>query len=112
MNSLDRKLAAIGAAVLLTGCAGVPVRLGSRVDGAVPAGAERAIAAESCGFQLLLFIPIKINDRAERAYLQLENAAAGDFITDVQVQESWTYGLVGTLYCTRLQAKAIRVKSS
>ncbi len=112
MNTLDRKLAGIGAAVLLTGCAGVPVNLGSRVDSAVPISTGRTITAESCGFQLALFIPIKVNDRAERAYMQLENAAAGDFIIDVQVQASWTYGFVGTLYCTRLQAKAIRAKSS
>jgi hypothetical protein len=32
--------------------------------------------------------------------------AGGDFISDVKVQESWTYGFIGTLYCTRLEAMA------
>jgi hypothetical protein len=105
-------LAGIAAVALVAGCAGTPVALGTRVAGPVPTGAERTITAEACGFQLLLFFPIGINDRAERAYQALEAEAAGDFITDVQVQERWTYVFVGTQYCTGLRAKAIRPKSS
>jgi len=105
-----RHLAIAAAVALITGCAGTPVSLGTRVSGPVPTGPERSITAEACGFQLLLFIPISINGRMERAYRQIEAQAAGDFITDVKVQEQWTYGLVGTLYCTTLQARAIRSK--
>jgi hypothetical protein len=110
MKTSNRKLAGIATAGLLTACAGTPVSLGTRVTGPVPTGAERTITAEACGFQLLLFIPISINSRAERAYRELEAQAGGDFITNVQVQERWTYGLVGTQYCTTLQAKAVRPK--
>ncbi len=107
-----RHLAIIAAAALIVGCAGTPVSLGTRVSGSVPIGPERSITAKACGFQLFLFIPISINSRMERAYRQLEERAAGDFITDVKVQEKWTYGFVGTTYCTILQARAIRSKQS
>lgn len=92
---------------LLTACAGTPVQLGSRVTDAV-VGTAKPVSAEACGFQLLLFIPIAINDRLQRAYSALETQAAGAIITDVEVQERWTYGFVGTSYCTRLQAKAVQ----
>jgi hypothetical protein len=95
---------------LLAGCAGTPVQLGSRVSGAVPTGESRMISAEACGFQLLLLIPIAVNGRLEAAYSALEAKAGGDFITDVEVQERWAYGFVGTSYCTELRAKAIRTR--
>jgi hypothetical protein len=111
VNSLHRQFSCTALVMLLAGCAGTPVMLGSRVNGAVPVGTERTISSKACGFQLMLFIPIMVNDRAERAYMQLEAAAGGDFITDVRVQETWAYGFVGTVYCTRLEAKSIRPKS-
>jgi len=112
VKTINRQLTCIVTVALLAACAGTPVSLGTRVTGPIPTGAERTITAEGCGFQLLLFIPISINSRAQRAYQELEAQAGGDFITNVQVQERWTYGLVGTQYCTTLQAKAVRPKSS
>lgn len=108
MKITNGQLAGILAATLLTACAGTPVSLGTRINGSIPAGAQRTIEAEACGFQLLLFIPISINSRAERAYQELEAKAEGDFITDVQVKERWSYGFVGTRYCTALRAKAVK----
>lgn len=96
------------AAAVLAGCAGVPTQVGSKVEGAVPTGASRDITGSACGFQLLLFIPISINDRLQRANSELMAAAGGDFVTDVQIQESWSYGFVGTSYCTTLRAKAVK----
>ena len=104
----QRILLAATTLVLLAGCAGKPVQLGSRISGAVPSGESREISAEGCGFQLFLFIPIGVNGRLDAAYSALEAKAGGDFITDVEVQERWTYGFVGTSYCTELRAKAIR----
>jgi hypothetical protein len=114
MSMLTKRLAAIAAAALMTACAGTPVALGTRVNGTGPAptGTANTITAEACGFQLFLFFPISINDRLARAYASLETQAGGAFITDVQVQESWGWRFVGTSYCTTLQAKAIRPKSS
>jgi len=111
MRTLTQRLALVASTLaLLAGCAGTPVQLGSRVAGKVPTGESRAISAEACGFQLLLFIPIGVNGRFAAAYNMLEAAAGGDFITDVEVQERWTYGFVGTAYCTELRAKAIRAR--
>jgi hypothetical protein len=90
----------------------MPVSLGNRITGPLPTGEERPITAEACGFQLFLFIPIGINTRMQRAYEDLKAQAAGDFITKVEVEERWTYGFVGTQYCTALRAKAIRAASS
>ena len=63
-------------------------------------------------FQRAGLIPVQAAYRAENAYKALEQAAGGDFITDVQVQETWTYAFVGTVHCTVFQAKAIRAKAS
>jgi hypothetical protein len=111
MKKLTLRLAlAATTLALLAGCAGRPVMLGTPVTGKVPTGETRTITAEACGFQLLLFIPIAINGRLESAYGMLEAKAGGDFITDVEVQERWTYGFVGTSYCTELRAKAIHAR--
>ena len=108
MKTIQKRLVIIAAALLMAACAGTPVSLGTRVSGPIPTGQERIITAEACGFQLFLFIPIGVNDRMERAYWSLQEQAAGDFITDVQVQESWGWRFVGTSYCTGLRAKAVR----
>ena len=112
MKTVFRHLMLTATASLLAACAGAPTSLGTRVSTPLPDGPERVITAEACGFQLLLFIPININDRMQRANRALEAQADGAFITDVKVQESWAYGFVGTVYCTTLQAKASRAKSS
>jgi hypothetical protein len=93
---------------LLTACAGTPVALGARSDVPVPQGLARTITARGCGFQLLLLIPVAINNRLERAYQDLMEEAGGDYVTDIEVKERWAYGFVGTSYCTILEAKAIK----
>ena len=108
MRKLYNYMTITAVAVLMTACAGTPVSLGTR--GEMPNGAERTVTARACGFQLFIFIPININDRMERANKELERQAAGDYITDVKVRESWSYAFVGTSYCTSLQAKAIQSK--
>jgi hypothetical protein len=103
--------AAIAVAVLaLAGCAGTPVRLASTKGLAPPgemhASTGRSIRASASGFQLLLFIPININDRQERAFQLLQAQAGDDYMTNVAVDESWTWALVGTVYRTTLTATA------
>ena len=93
-------------AVYFTGCAGKPVSFPS-VDPKLYAdkkGEARTITSEASGFQLLLFIPIGVNDRHEQAYNVLKGQANGDYITDIKVTESWTYALVGTVYTTKMTA--------
>jgi len=111
MSTCIKKTAALlTAAAILSGCAGVPTPMGSPVrGGVVPTGESREISGRACGFQLLMFIPINLNGRHRQAYEKLERQAKGDFITDVQVEESWGYAFVGTSYCTALKARAIKV---
>lgn len=90
----------------LAGCTSVPVRLESAKVPAADLSRGRVLSAQACGFQLLLFIPIATNDRQQRALQSLRAQAGGDPLADFQVAESWFYGLVGTGYCTTLQATA------
>ena len=95
-------------AVYLTGCSGKPITFNS-VDPKLYAeqkGEGRTISGEASGFQLLLFIPIGVNDRHQQAYDVLKGQANGDIITDIKITESWSYALVGTIYTTKLTATA------
>lgn len=89
-----------------TGCAGKPITFKS-VDPKSYADVKdkgRAIKGEASGFQLLLFFPISVNSRHESAYDQLQARANGGYITDIKIEESWTYALVGTVYTTTITA--------
>lgn len=108
MSSITLRVLAVLIPTLLSSCSSAPLAVGTRGDAPAAVGTGRVIEAEACGFQLLLFIPISINNRAERAYRDLERQANGDTITDVQVRERWIYAFVGTNYCTAFRAKAIR----
>lgn len=99
--------AIISSILFLQGCAGTPVSMG------VTHGFDRAaydmenprkVSISTSGLQLLLFIPIALNDRHARAYSALEAQAGGGLISDVQVRESWTYAFVGTVYKTTIDA--------
>ena len=95
-------------AVYFTGCSGKPVTFNS-VDPKLYADKKsegRTISGEASGFQLLLFIPISVNDRHQQAYDVLKGQANGDYITDIKVTESWTYAFVGTIYTTKMTATA------
>lgn len=95
-------------AVYFTGCSGKPVTFTS-VDPKLYADKKadaRTISGEASGFQLLLFIPISVNDRHDQAYNILKGQANGDYITDIKVTESWTYAFVGTIYTTKMTATA------
>ncbi len=92
--------------VLIIGCAGTPVKIDSLPKQPIDTAKGRVITAQACGFQLLLLIPIMINERQSRAYQELLMAAGREHITDVKIKESWTYAFVGTIYCTQFEATA------
>lgn len=103
------KFLVVSVMALLAACSGAPAQLGSTTaqrPSDVDFSKGRPISAKGCGFQLLLFIPIKTNDRMQRANEALIDQAHGDFISDVKITESWKYGFVGTSYCTELSATA------
>jgi hypothetical protein len=98
------------ASLLLAACSGSPIKTGDanqQIDTArVDFSKGRKISASASGFQLLLLIPININDRHERAFQALLGQAGGDYVTDIKIGESWTYALVGTVYKTTIEAMA------
>ncbi len=94
------------AGAMLSACNSVPVQLGPRGGEKYDVTRPRMVAAEACGFQLLLFIPITTNTRAARALAALKEQAGEDYIADIKVRERWTYAAVGTVYCTYMEATA------
>ncbi len=97
-------------AFVLAGCAGKPVTFQNVTPDTDRTAFNfengREISASASGLQLLLLIPISINDRQERAYELLRAQAGGDYISDIKIQESWSWAFVGTVYKTTIKAKA------
>ena len=91
---------------VFAGCAGKQVTFDPVDQNNMDLTKGRSLSASASGFQLLLFIPININDRHERAYQILRGQAGGDYITDIKVQESWSYAFIGTVYKTTISATA------
>lgn len=94
-------------AIIIQGCTGVPVKMGvsNNYDrDSYNFDQPEKVTASASGFQLLLFIPISINDRQSRAYAELEKQAGDGLIGDVRIQESWKYAFVGTIYKTTIEA--------
>lgn len=108
MNSMIKAIYLIlsVATLFICGCSGSPISVKSVTAKDIDLNSSRQISAEGCGFQLLLFIPIKINSRLERAFEELNQKAGKDMIANLSIEEDWTYGLVGTMYCTTLRATA------
>jgi hypothetical protein len=92
----------------IAGCAGTPIRFGGNHPNFDKANVDfskgREIVASASGFQLLLVIPIGINSRHEEAYKMLRLNAGNDYITDVKIEESWSYAFIGTVYTTTIRA--------
>ena len=104
MKTFSKILMAIFVMALF-GCSGYPVKVESVTDQTtIDKTQGRKISAQASGFQLLLLIPININSRHERAYQALMDRAGNGRIADLNVIESWTYALVGTLYTTTMEA--------
>ena len=98
--------------IAFAGCSGVPVKFNTVPNQPYDTTKGRTVTSKACGFQLLLVIPISINDRADRAYADLVSEASGDYMTDIRVQERWYYAFVGTMYCTEMQAMAYPKKAA
>ncbi len=109
MKKIQKTLAVVSISIVtlaLVGCSGTPVYMESTAPKLYENVKDkgREVSASASGFQLLLFIPININDRQERAYESLKAQAGSGYITDVKIKESWTYAFVGTSYKTTMTA--------
>lgn len=71
------------------------------------------VEGEACGTMLFLstaynFIPVMLNDRVERAYQNaLQSVPGAKALKNVQMEETWTWWLIGTTRCTTVQGEAI-----
>ena len=94
--------------LVATACASAPVTFKSTAmtDQKYDLTKERTITGSACGFQLLLFFPIMVNQRTGIAYNELMAKAGSDYVTDFKIRERWIYAFVGTVYCTDLEATA------
>ncbi|EPG64491.1 hypothetical protein ACE5IS_18590 [Leptospira wolffii] len=99
---------------LSVGCSSTPVIIPAQP---APAKVEKdqrlstfPVYAEACGFQLLLFIPINVNTRQASAFQKIQFQAYGGTLSDIRMEESWFYGLVGTGYCTKFSALVTRAQ--
>jgi len=102
----------IAISLVLSGCSGSPVTIKSVQAKDIVMANNREIRSEACGFQLLLFIPININNRLERALEDLQQKTKNEEIAHVSIEEEWVYWLVGTEYCTTLRATAYQKAAS
>ena len=101
--------------LILSGCSGTAIHFEDDVKRKVNVEnvdftKQEKFSSSASGFQLLLFIPIEINSRHQRAYQDLRNQAGKDYLTNIRITESWTYAFVGTVYTTKLEATAYPYK--
>lgn len=110
MNNFLKLIISLTILVIIVGCSGRPIILSEQNKHIkledVDFTRGRTVSGNASGFQLLLFIPISINDRHERAFQVLRGQAGSDYIADVKIKDSWTYALVGTVYKTTIEAAA------
>ena len=93
--------------IATAGCVGETVKFNTAPDQKYEVTKGQTVMSDACGFQLLLVIPIDINDRAQRAYEDLVRKAGRDYVVaNIRVQERWYWAFVGTVYCTELEAMA------
>ncbi len=107
LNKVENTAFIIVMVLLVTSCSGKPVKFDQPLS-AMPGqkydmGHGRTGTSEACGFQLFRFFPIMTNQRAAIAYDKLKSKAGNGYLTDIRVQETWTYAFVGTLYCTVME---------
>jgi hypothetical protein len=86
MKTLSSKVSILLVAIclFLQGCSGTPIKVGvgktferTNYDMENP----RKVSISASGFQLMLFIPIRVNNRHARAYEVLERKARGGLIS-------------------------------
>jgi len=106
MKNISKSVFASALIIVLTACTSPMIRMSNEPPSDIDRTKGRPISASACGYQLIQLIPIGTNDRQQKAYDSLKAQAGPDFIGDVVETEKWTYGVIGSVYCTELEAKA------
>lgn len=106
MKRVIKYFSGLALVALCASCTSVPVVIDNRVPENIDREKGREVTGSGAGFQLFWLIPINVNGRQARAWQQVLDKAGDDCVTDVEIQESWVYGFVGTAYRTSFRAKA------
>ena len=88
------------------------VRMSAEPPSDIDRTRDRPVSARACGIQLIQLTPISTNGRQPEAYDSLKAQAGSDFFGVVVETEKWYYGVIGSVYCTKLDAKAYTRRAS
>lgn len=94
------------------GCAGTPVHFSDAPIDKIDLSRERHVTAKAASVHLFDLIPIGINDRHVNAYEKLQAEAGNDYLTNIKIQDSWSWVVIGHKYTTVLTADAYPEKTS
>lgn len=96
--------------LILLACSSGPISLNiPDTKAEKPADSRMEIVEQrECGFQLLDFIPAGTNDTLSRGLRALRYRTSGTYVEEVAVDQTWYYGLIGTILCTTVSAKIYR----
>jgi hypothetical protein len=101
-----KRLGALALLLGTLGCNTLYVDYPSPDPGTLDLSKRHVVTSRGCGFALLAFIPLGVNDRMDRAWTQLRKRAGRNVITDVEQRETWMYLGAGTLWCSHMTANA------
>ena len=106
-------IALLSCVLLALACTGRPARLWNqefRPDRPVQFDRSQStpLEARACGFNLFGIVPMNTVDRTARAYRRMTTGYEAFYVTDVEMQESMSWWVIGTSLCTKLSAKAYR----
>jgi hypothetical protein len=106
---MSRRAAPIFLAASLAGCAGSMTSVAPLPP---PAFTELGkTSGSACGFLLFDLFPIGVNDRTGRAYARAVDHVSASSLTDTTVEQTWQYGVVGTLLCTEVSGTGVQASS-
>ena len=106
-------IALLSCALAALACTGKPAQLWNqkfRPDRPVQFDRTQStlLVGRACGFNLFGFVPMNTVDRTARAYRQMTAGYEAFYVTDVEMQETMSWWVVGTSLCTKLSATAYR----
>ena len=112
MSNMTKLTCGIALSIGLAACSSPTIRMSTEPPSEIDRTKGRPISASACGFQLIQLIPIATNGRQQEAYEALKTQAGSDYIGDVVQTEEWYYGVIGSAFCTKLDAKAYPKRAS
>ncbi len=93
-------------ASICSGCAGTKVHFADAPLDKLDLSRGYKVTGRASGLHLFGLIPIGVNNRQVRAYEMLKEEAGDDYITNIRIQDSWKFVVIGEKYGTTLTATA------